>query len=367
MSWRVKHGEAVSLGLVAAVSGVLMGCQPHTTTEGASVLRPVRSMVVSAQPVQAQPVLSGLLQARHEIRAGFRLAGKLQARLVNPGDHVQRGQLLARLDGATEQDTRTGAQAEWQAAQAVLEQAQRNEQRLARLVGQQAVSHAAYEDAVRQLKTAREQVSGAKARLDASRKQVDYTRLLAEESGLVTSTLAEPGEVLAAGQPVLVLASDAGRDGVFAVPAALIHQGMAVGQSFALWQAEQPAQRVQGTVREVAPQADPYTRTYAVKVSLHQPPASWLLGAPLLGQWQQPAQRRMLIPSSALLQSEGKPAVWVVDPTNQRVQARPVRIDRYTDQQVIVADGLRDGERIVTAGSQTLHADQPVRLLEAAQ
>lgn len=365
MTWQVGRVTVVSL-LVAGGVGMLAGCQPKSEP-AADLLRPVRSMVVSTQAVQEQPVLSGLLQARHEIRAGFRLAGKLQARLVNPGDHVQRGQLLARLDGATEQDTRTGAQAEWQAAQAVLEQAQRNEQRLARLVGQQAVSHAEYENAQRQLKTAREQVSGAQAKLDATRKQVDYTRLLAEEAGLITATLAEPGEVLAAGQPVLVLATDAGRDGVFAVPAALIHQGMAVGQTLSLWLSEQPEQKVQGTVREVAPQADPYTRTYAVKVTLHQPPAGWLLGAPLLGQWQLPSPARMLVPASALLQSEGKPAVWVVDPATRRVQARTVKIDRYTDQSVIVAEGLHDGERIVTAGSQTLHADQQVRLLEAAK
>jgi RND family efflux transporter MFP subunit len=127
---------------------------------------------------------------------------------------------------------------------------------------------------------------------------------------------------------------------------------------------DDPAVVATGHVREVAPQADAATGTYVAKVRLDNPPDTMRLGATILGQVRIQSESVIQLPGTALTQSEGKPAVWVVDPDKKTVSLLPVTIGRFDTSSIILVDGLRDGDLVVTAGVQALRPGQEVRLLE---
>jgi RND family efflux transporter MFP subunit len=192
---------------------------------------------------------------------------------------------------------------------------------------------------------------------------VSYTELKSDAAGVITEKGAEVGEVVPAGQMILKVAQEGGRDGVFDVPAQAIRDGLALGQQCEIWLADKPEIKVPGKIREISPQADPVTRNYQVKVELADPPSGMFLGATIVGRLIAKPESLMEIPSSALTMIENKPAAWVVDARDQRVHRREITITRHTPDSVIVSAGLTSGERVVTAGVQTLHEGQAVKLL----
>jgi RND family efflux transporter MFP subunit len=134
-------------------------------------------------------------------------------------------------------------------------------------------------------------------------------------------------------------------------------------QEVEVWLADDPDIKTSGQIREIAPQADPATRTYQVKVGLHDVPAGMLLGSTVVGRLILQANTQIEIPASALAMSHGKPAVWIVAPQDKTVHIRPVTVAKYTQNTIVVASGLHTGERVVTAGVQALHEGQKVKLL----
>jgi RND family efflux transporter MFP subunit len=128
----------------------------------------------------------------------------------------------------------------------------------------------------------------------------------------------------------------------------------------------EPTVRATGRVREVSPQADATTRTFQVKIGIIDPPPSMQLGSTVTGSIKLAAPSGFQIPPSALTEAEGSPAVWVVDAMNKTVSLRRVDVSRYDPADIVVSQGLDAGDIVVTAGVQTLHPGQKVRLLGAA-
>ena len=331
--------------------------------ELAPVVRPVRSVVVENRAVGDPIAVTGHLRARNEVNLAFRIGGRLIERKVGVGDMVQAGQTVALLDAEVERNTRNTAQADVAAAQAALEQSEANERRQKNLLTQRAISQSEYEVALRQLKTTQAQLDATAARLKSAGEQVSYTELKSDAAGVITEKGAEVGEVVPAGQMILKVAQEGGRDGVFDVPAQAIRDGLALGAEGEVWLADHPEIKADGKVREISPQADPVTRNYQVKVELADPPSGMFLGATIVGRLIAKPESLMEIPSSALTMIENKPAAWVVDARDQRVHRREITITRHTPDSVIVSAGLTSGERVVTAGVQTLHEGQAVKLL----
>ncbi len=339
---------------------LLSACQKK---EPVPDIRPVRTIEIERHEVGDPIILTGQLRARDEISLAFRLTGKLTERLANVGDIVKTGQIVARLDAENEKNAENASEADYGAAIAVLEQAKSAEQRLQNLLLARAVSRTEYEVALRQLKTAKAQVVAAKAKLDTAKDQLSYTTLTAETDGIITAKGAEPGEVVAAGQMILLLARQNGRDGVFDMPAKVIRAGLSTSQQVEVWLADNPDIRVSGLIREVSPQADPMTRTHRVKVSLNEVPPGMFLGSTIVGRLRLHSSMQIEIPSSALALLHDKSAVWVVNPDDMTVQRRHVIVAQYNQDTVVIVDGLKEGERIVTAGVQFLYEGQKVRLL----
>jgi RND family efflux transporter MFP subunit len=161
---------------------------------------------------------------------------------------------------------------------------------------------------------------------------------------------------------IVRLARKDGRDAVFDVPAQLL-RSVPSDPQIVVSLTNDPSVTTQGRVREVAPQANPVTRTFDVKVGLTDPPAAMQLGATVTGRLQMEAFPVIDIPASALTRFNQKPAVWIVDPSSFTVSLRNIEVLRYDPATVAISEGLDTGEIVVTAGVQALHPGQKVRLL----
>jgi RND family efflux transporter MFP subunit len=356
-----KLSMRARLSMAVAVLTVLSGCEqpPPPAAPGA---RPVRTVTVERRAEGELVSLTGQIKAQNEVSFAFRMDGRLATRLVNVGDAVVPGQAIATLDPENQQNALRSAQAALTAARAVLVQTTSAHSRQQSLIGQGYTTRAQLDQARQAMESAQAQVDSAQAQLRTAQDQLSYTRLVADAAGTVTAKGAEPGEVVRAGQAIVQVARREGRDAIFDVPAQLIRIGPR-DPLIDIALTDDPRIRTTGRVREVAPQADPVTRTYQVKVGLTEPPPAMLLGATVTGSVRLAASAGVEIPASALTTSEGRPAVWVVDTARGTVAPRQVEIARYDPASVIVAQGLETGDVIVTAGVQVLHNGQKVRLL----
>jgi RND family efflux transporter MFP subunit len=244
-------------------------------------------------------------------------------------------------------------------------QTQAQEARLRQLLSGGSTTQAQYDLALQQFHTAQAQVDAAQARLRTARDRVSYTELRADAAGRVTAVGAEPGEVVTAGRMIAHVARNGGRDAVFDVPAHLIREAPK-NPVVDVWLADNPSVRTTGTVREVSPQADQLTHTFPVKVGLSDPPDDMRLGATVVGQITLNPVDAFQIPATALTESNGKPAVWLVDAGKQTVSLREVSVLRYNTDTVVVSGGLENGQIVVTAGVHVLRPGQKVKLLGAA-
>jgi len=348
----------------ALIAPTLAGC--HKPAAPAAEARPVRTVTVERLAEGETVSLTGQIRAKDQASLAFRLDGRMIERLVNVGDVVKAGQVVARLDPQNQENALRSAQASVASAEAVLTQARLAFGRQQELLKDGWTPRARYDEAQQALATAQAQFDSARAQLRTAQNQQSYTVLLADAPGAVTTVGAEPGEVVRAGQMVVQLARQAGRDAVFDVSEQIIRTGprdpvveIALG--------DDPRVTATGRVREVAPQADAATRTFQVKVGIIDPPEAMRLGSTVIGSVKLAAPPGVEIPAGTLTQADGRPAVWVVDAQSQTVSLRNVDILRHDPASVVIAQGLEAGEQVVTAGVQTLHPGQKVRLLGAAR
>ncbi len=357
----MRHSSYV-FTLVCLLPVFIAGCDERTQAEE---IRPVRTIVVGGQVRAAATVVTGHVAAHAYVNASFRVPGKFSQRLVSAGSTVKAGQLLARLDDTVFKDALTSANAEVSAAKAALELAEKLEGRNGSLLKSNAVSQNAYDETLRGLKSARSDLDAAEAKARIAKEQLDYTQLKAETDGVVTERLAEVGEVLTAAQPVFRIAQNKKRDAVFEMPEDIIRSGLALGHKLDTCLDRNRDICATATVYEIAPEADPVTRTYQTKAAFENGGSpQMLLGSTILGRFVFKPQGTLQIPAPALTISEKTPAVWLVDPSTQTVTLRPVGIAQYTTDRIVLANGLEPGDRIVTAGVQSLREGQKVRALE---
>lgn len=185
--------------------------------------------------------------------------------------------------------------------------------------------------------------------LNTARNELTYTELVADSAGTVTARGAEAGEVVAAGRMIVKVARHGGRDAVFDVPSRLIHTAP-IDPEVTIVLTTDPSVRATGRVREVAPQADPLTRTFAVRVGLSDPLPAMRLGSTVSGSVHLGGMPGIEIPASALMTANGRPAVWIVDPATSTVSLQNIEVERFELASVTVAQGLEPDDIVVTAG-----------------
>ncbi|MCJ8144169.1 efflux RND transporter periplasmic adaptor subunit [Ancylobacter sp. A5.8] len=349
------------VALAAAAALLLGACSPESEAEAPQV-RPVRVVTVEKGTGGNVATLTGTVEAEDEAALAFRVSGRMIERLANVGDRVTAGQVVARLDPQNAQNGLRSARAALTAAEGQLVQASNHFDRQERLLGNGFTTRAIYDDARQGMLAAQSQVESAEAQLKIAEDNVSYTELTADAPGVVTARGAEPGEVVQAGQMILQLARQGGRDAVFDVPAQLL-RSVPASPIIRVSLADQPSMTATGRVREVAPQADPVTRTFRVRVGLDNPPAAMLLGSTVNGAVELDSTPTIEVPASSLTAFNNAPAVWVVDPATSTVSLRNVEVLRFNPATVAIASGLAEGDVVVSAGVQALYPGQKVRLL----
>ncbi|WP_239992148.1 efflux RND transporter periplasmic adaptor subunit [Rhodopila globiformis] len=341
----------------------MAACKKQEQAE-APVPRPVRTVTVEPSKAGETVTLTGHIDAQDSSAMAFRISGRMTDRFVNVGDIVKPGQELARLDPQNELNALRAAQSQLNAAQAQLTQARAAFERQRTLLNQGHTPRAQFEIAEKALHTAQANADAAEVQVRVAADRVSYTVLQADAAGTVTARGAEPGEVVQAGQMIVTIARQNGRDAVFDVPAQVLRSAPS-DPRVEIRLTDDPSVVAQGRVREIAPQADPVTRTFAVRIALTDPPAAMRLGATVNGTLRLEADQVIAIPASALTEYNRQPAVWVVDPKKLTVSLRNIETLNFSQASVSVAHGLEAGDIVVTAGVQALHPGQTVRLLGA--
>jgi RND family efflux transporter MFP subunit len=345
--------------LAAAVSG----CdKPAPSAAGP---RPVRTVAVEQRARGEVVSLTGQIRAKDQAGLAFRLDGRMIERLVNVGDVVKAGQVIARLDPQIQQNAVRAAEGNLSSVEAQLRDARVVFWRQQQLLTAGWTSQAKYDEAQHSLERLQAQVEAAQAQLRTAQEQLGYTVLTADGPGAVTKVGAEPGEVVSTGKMVVQLARQGGRDAVFDVPEQLMRQGPPP-PVVQLALTNDPQVKATGQVREVSPQADSATRTFQVKVGITDPPEAMRLGATVTGRLTLAPPPGVELPASALTKTSDGAAVWVVDPHSQTVALRNVDVLRYDPATIVISHGLKAGEIVVTAGAQTLRPGQKVQLVGGA-
>src|SRR5215510_9739583 len=352
-------------GLLVLLGGsVLAACHPQAEPMLLG-MRPVRTVVAERQEAGTPISLTGRIEAEDEVSLAFRISGRILESDVKLGDRVQAGQVVARLESQNELNALRTSKANLTAAQGQLRQARNHFERQDTLLKQGWTTRANHDQATQAWQTAQAQLDAAEAQLKTAKDLLGFTELKADAPGILTALGPGAGEVVQAGQMIVKLARKDGRDAVFDVPAQLLRSG-AGDAEVTVSLSEDPVIMARGRVREVAPQADPVTRTFAVKVGLTAPPPAMRLGATVTGSMYRDAHAAIELPATALTQFNRQPAVWIVDPTSNLVAIRNVDVLRYDPAMVAISAGLDVGEIVVTAGVQALHPGQQVRLLGSA-
>jgi RND family efflux transporter MFP subunit len=379
LGWRLKNNaesmqvtmtrppsrSIASLAVAFAACAILSACQRAEEAVAEPDARPVRSLTIEKREAGDVVVLSGRIAAEDETAIAFRISGRLIDRPVNVGDRVRKGQVLARLEQMNERNQLLAAQAALSAARAERVRAGDALQRQQSLIGEGFTTRANLDTALAAFRAAESQVKSAEAQVQMAEDLVGFTVLTAEFDGSVTARGAEAGEVVQGGQMILRIAREGGTDAVFEVPPQVLR--VASRQTpVEISLTEDPRIQATGVVREVSPQANPITGTFTVRVGLDNPPSGMLLGSVVSGRMQLAGEQMVVIPSSALMTSEGNPAIWVVDQATSTVALRNISILRHEPGSVVVGAGLVPGETVVVAGVQALRPGQKVRLLNEA-
>lgn len=321
----------------------------------------VRSFVVSPAGTGARS-FTGVVRARTESALGFRVAGKIAERMVDPGDRVRRGQPLMRLDHADFTLAQASAKANAEAARAQMVKTAADEVRSRKLASQGWVSIQAYDQIKASADAAAAQFAAADAQASQIGNQAGYAELQADADGVVMEVPADPGQVVAAGQTVVRLARDGAREAEVFLPEG--SERLATADATAALYASRDA-GFPAHLRELSAAADPATRTYRARYVLEGAGAAAPLGATVtvaLKASLRGNDASFEVPLAAIFDSGEGPSVWRIDPATGTVAAQPVQVTRMREESADIAFGLAEGDRIVALGAHLLTPGQRVRV-----
>jgi RND family efflux transporter MFP subunit len=347
---------------LAFLAITLAGCNDKVA-EKATRGRPVLVASVHYEPESPERSFVGTIKPRIEADMGFRVPGKVAKRLVEVGQTVDVGQPLATLDEVDLKLQAEQAEAEFRAATGVLAQAAAAEQRAKDLRAKGWATDATLDSAKAAGDEARARLNRAERSVDLTKNSLSYATLEADTRGVVTATLVEPGQVVASGQTAIRVARFAEKEAVVAIPETLLGRAKDGVATVSLW--SDPDKKYAAKLREVAPSADPATRTYLAKFSLPGADDRVSLGMTATLTLADPTTERVArLPLSALFSEGGDPSFYVVDSAGE-VVLKPVTVKSYESGDVVISGGVEEGARVVTLGVQKLDPAQKVRIVSS--
>ena len=357
-----KHSNLVRQ-LAALAAALLLAACSAETAPAPRAERPVQVQSVAYQAEDAARDFVGVVRARYETDLGFRVGGKMVARLVNMGDRVHAGDVIARLDPEDLRLQVESAEAELAAATTNLNQISADFERYETLKARGYASIADFDRKTAAKGEAESRLARAKRSLDLARNQLDYAELKAGADGVITATLAEPGQVVSLGQPAVKLAHRGEKEAVVALPENWLTKAREATASVTLW--SDKGHRYSARLRELSPQADQATRTYAARFTILDPDDSVALGMTATVTLK-PADDAMVakLPLSAVLSRGSGASVYVVNQAGELI-LRPVTVASFNEDDALITGGVSAGEKVVTLGVQKLEPGLKVRSIEA--
>jgi len=354
---------AKKLPLVAACALLLAACSKEAPkTED---IRPVRAMVLQSSDIDVNAEFSGEVRSRVESRLGFRVGGKIISRKVDVGSVVKRGQVLMDLDPQDLKLSQAQSMAALRAAETTRDLASAELKRYQELREKNFVSQAILDAKLSTYKSAQAQVDSAQAAYRGMSNQAGYASLESDIDGVVTAVDAEVGQVVSPGTPVVRVAKTDEKEIVFGVPEDKVDTLRAITDVHVrLWAS--PDKAVPGKIREISPVADPFTRTYAFRVSIPASLAEAKLGMTALVAFaSRTPQPQIKVPLTALFHEKSATSVWVVE--NGAVRLVPVTVTGVSGNDLVLGSGVKSGQTVVTAGVNLLKPGQKVTILGAAK
>jgi RND family efflux transporter MFP subunit len=358
MSIATRARARIVASALLASSLALTACDTH---EKDVRLLPPLVVVTTVKPAgPSQRAFTGILAARVESNLGFRVGGKIVERLVDTGASVRAGQSLFRIDRSDFALLVAAQEQAVAAARARLTQASAAEARYRALIETGAISVQAYEQAKAAADSATAELSAAQAQAAVIRNQGDYSVLRADADGVVVETLAEPGQVVAAGQLVAKLAHAGPREAAVFLPETVRPRIGSAAQA-TLYGSNNPVSAAR--LRQLSDAADALTRTYEARYVLEGDAAHAPLGATVTVQIADaPASGLLQVPLSTIYDAGKGPGVWVLNANTSSVIFRPVQIWVLGAETAVVGRGLHEGEQIVALGARQLREGTQVRV-----
>src|SRR5438093_9185872 len=341
---------------------ILAGCEANTAPAPKSE-QPVQIQRVSFQDADRARELVGVVRPRYETDLGFRVAGKIVTRIVNVGDRVAVGDVVARLDPEDLRLQVQSAEAELAAATSNLAQAAADFERYSKLKASGWASVADFDRKKAASDEAQGRLDRAQRALDLARNQLTYADLKADADGVITATLAEPGQVVAVGQAVARLAHRGEKEALIALPETWLAEARKSKAIVRLWADRDRS--FDARLRELSPQADAATRTYAARFTIENADDAVAFGMTATVTLTQAVDAKIAkLPLSAILNRGSGPSVYLVDTSNTLI-LRPVTVASFAEDAALVTRGIAEGDKVVTLGVQKLEAGLKVRTVEA--
>ena len=355
--YRLLTGASLAFLAIA-----LTGCNDKVT-EKPVPSRPVLVATVHYEAESPERSFVGTIKPRIETDMGFRVPGKVAKRLVDVGQTVELGQPLATLDQVDLKLQAEQAEAEFRAATGVLVQAAAAEQRAKDLRGKGWTTDAQLDQARAAADEARARLSRAERSVELTNNSLSYATLVADSRGVVTATLVDAGQVVSSGQTAIRVARFAEKEAVVAIPETLVSRAKEGVASVSLW--SEPNKKYAAKLREIAPAADPATRTYLAKFSLPDAGDNVSLGMTATLTLADPETMRVArLPLSALFSSGGDSSLYVVDDAGE-LALKPVAVKSYESNDVVISGGVNEGAKVVVLGVQKLDPSQKVRVVSS--
>jgi RND family efflux transporter MFP subunit len=347
---------------LAFLAIALAGCNDKVA-EKTALSRLVLVATVHYEAESPERSFVGTIKPRIETDMGFRVPGKVAKRLVEVGQTVDIGQPLATLDEIDLKLQAEQAEAELRAATGVLAQAAAAETRARDLRAKGWATDAQMDQARAAADEARARLNRAQRSVELTNNSLSYATLVADTRGVVTATLIDAGQVVAAGQTAVRVARFAEKEAVVAIPETLLGRAKEGTATVTLW--SEPNRKYAAKLREVAPSADPATRTYLAKFSLPDAGDDVSLGMTATLTLADPATQRVArLPLSALFSEGGDPSFYVVDNRGE-VALKPVAVKSYESNDVVISGGVDEGAKVVALGVQKLDPAQKVRVVSS--
>ena len=347
--------QTLVASMMVVCSITLWGCSKDTT-EPESV-----PLVMVSQPKTThleQKSYAGEVQARQQTALSFRVGGQVTERLVDVGDQVKVGQVLARLDVQDAQLQLNAAKAQLESAQAAEKNAQDELKRFKQLLPSNAVSRSQYDSVENQYKAALSSLKQAQANYNVTQNQTSYNQLIANKNGVITERNIEIGQVISAGQPAFQLAISGDREVVIGVPEQAIAQ-IKVGQDALVTLWSKPDERFAAYVREISPAAD-QSRTFSVKVALREGQNTIQLGQSARVFFSSTESNVLSVPLASVSAAGKNAYVWVVN-TDNSIRKVPVSVGEYGRDSVTIRSGLQPKDYVVVGGVHLLREKQKIQ------